>query len=69
MTNAYGEPIVEPATPAYRPLVGAGAAAAYEALRHDFYVQKQKAAQRRRRMSSLSLVSNMASRRPVNQEE
>lgn len=45
--------------PPYRPMVGAGAAAAFEALRHDFYVQKNKEKQRRR-MSSLSLGSAKA---------
>lgn len=56
--------------PPYRPLVGAGPAAAFEALRHDFYVQKQRA-QQRRRMSSLSLGSTrvLNGGRPVNAEE
>lgn len=47
--NAYADRLVS-----YRPLVGSGAAAAYEALRHDFYVQKN---QSQRRMSSLSFGS------------
>lgn len=68
MVNAAGEPTVPP----YRPMVGAGAAAAYEALRDDFYVQKERARQQRR-MSSLSFGSAKAHggyrRKPVSQEE
>jgi hypothetical protein len=42
----------------YRHLVGSGAAAAYEALRHDFYVQQNNHhSQTQRRMSSLSFGS------------
>jgi len=54
----------------YRPLVGSGSAAAYEASRHDFYVQKHRK-QQQRRMSSLSFGSANAqySGRPANPEE
>lgn len=58
MTNASGEPSSEPP---FRPFVGGGAAAAYNALRFDFYAQKQKAAQQKRRLSSLSFGSAKAS--------
>jgi hypothetical protein len=53
-SNAGGRIIAQ-----YRPLVGSGAAAAYEALRHDFYVQKNihHHSQAQRRMSSLSFGS------------
>lgn len=67
MVNAAGEP-----TRPYRPMVGAGAAAAYEALRHDYYIQ-QKRSKHERRMSSLSFGSAKASGghrgRHVNPEE
>lgn len=44
----------------YRPMVGSGTADAFEALRHDFYVQQQQQkliAKQKRRMSSLSFGS------------
>ena len=67
MVNAAGEPTLP-----YRPMAGAGAAAAYEALRHDYYIQ-QKRSKHERRMSSLSFGSAKASGghrgRHVNPEE
>lgn len=42
---------VDPTMPAHRPLVGGGAAAAYEAARHDHFTQKEQ----QRRASSLGL--------------
>lgn len=56
--NALVEPEVERS---FRPMVGNGAAAAYNALRHDFFVRKQKAIRQKRRMSSLSFGSAKAS--------
>jgi hypothetical protein len=54
----------------YRPFVGSGAAAAFEALRHDFLVQKQKEKQQKRRMSSLSVGSARSpAPRPANPQE
>jgi hypothetical protein len=50
----------EQTVPSYRPLVGSGAAAAYEALRHDYYVQKNSHSKAQRRMSSLSFGSAKA---------
>jgi hypothetical protein len=52
----------EQVVPSYRPLVGSGAAAAYEALRHDYYVQKNSHSKAQRRMSSLSFGSAKAGR-------
>ena len=44
-----------PTMPPHRPLVGGGAAAAYEAARHDHFTQKS--AEQQRRASSLGLGS------------
>lgn len=43
----------DPTMPPHRPLVGGGAAAAYEAARHDHFTQK--ASEQQRRASSLGL--------------
>jgi hypothetical protein len=45
----------DPTMPPHRPLVGGGAAAAYEAARHDHFTQKS--AEQQRRASSLGLGS------------
>ena len=45
----------DPTMPPHRPLVGGGAAAAYEAARHDHFTQK--ASEQQRRASSLGLGS------------
>jgi hypothetical protein len=45
----------DPNMPPHRPLVGGGAAAAYEAARHDHFTQKS--AEQQRRASSLGLGS------------
>jgi hypothetical protein len=45
----------DPSMPPHRPLVGGGAAAAYEAARHDHFTQKS--AEQQRRASSLGLGS------------
>lgn len=61
MMDAYGAPTsLQPSNSdlPYRPMVGAGAAAAFEALRDDFFIQKHKREQQqKRRMSSLSMGS------------
>jgi hypothetical protein len=68
MVNAAGEPTHT----SYRPLVGDGAAAAFEALRHDYYIQQNRA-KHGRRMSSLSFGSARAcggyKGRPITPEE
>lgn len=45
----------DPTMPPHRPLVGGGAAAAYEAARHDHFTQKSQ--EQQRRASSLGLGS------------
>jgi len=58
MAGMSGDPTDEPP---YRPMVGGGTAAAYNALRFDFCrQQKQKAEKQKRRMSSLSMGSAKA---------
>ena len=53
--QAVGLDPVEASMPPHRPLVGGGAAAAYEAARHDHFTQKS--AEQQRRASSLGLGS------------
>lgn len=45
--NSLGLDANDPAMPPHRPLVGGGAAAAYEAARADHYAQKREEQQRR----------------------
>lgn len=53
--QAVGLDTGDPTMPPHRPLVGGGAAAAYEAARHDHFTQKS--AEQQRRASSLGLGS------------
>jgi hypothetical protein len=51
--QAVGLDVGDPTMPPHRPLVGGGAAAAYEAARHDHFTQKNT--EQQRRASSLGL--------------